>query len=109
MKPILIAGAGPVGCAAALYLAQRNIPIILIEAESKLPKDLRASTFHPPTLDMLSSLGIVDEMLDIGLKVTNYQHRDRRTNEIAKFELSILEGETAVSYTHLTLPTTPYV
>ena len=98
MKPILIAGAGPVGCTTALYLAQRNIPVILIEAESELPKDLRASTFHPPTLDMLSKLGIVDEMLEIGLKVTNYQHRDRRTNEIAKFELSLLEGETEHPY-----------
>ena len=52
MKPILIAGAGPVGCVVALYLAQKGIPIILIEAEKTLPKDLRASTFHPPTLDL---------------------------------------------------------
>lgn len=98
MKPILIAGAGPVGCVVALYLAQKGIPIILIEAEKTLPKDLRASTFHPPTLDMLSGLGIVDEMLGIGLKVTNYQHRDRKTNKIAKFYLSALEGETEHPY-----------
>ena len=28
--------------------------MILHEAETELPEDLRASTFHPPTLDMLA-------------------------------------------------------
>ena len=131
MDPILIAGAGPVGCALALFLAQNDIPIILIEAEKSIPMDLRASTFHPPTLDMLAPLGLVKDMVTVGLKVEDYQYRDRRSNEVAKFDLSILDGETdhpfrlqceqykmagiaveklktnvnAVSYTHLTLPT----
>lgn len=98
MDPILIAGAGPVGCAVALYLAQNDIPIILLEAQSRVPKDLRASTFHPPTLDMLSKLGIVKDMMGVGLKVEDYQYRDRRTNEVAKFHLSVLEGETDHPY-----------
>ena len=33
--PVIIAGAGPVGCTLALYLARHNIPIILLEAEKK--------------------------------------------------------------------------
>ena len=45
MDPILIAGAGPVGCALALFLAQNDIPVILLEAEKSIPMDLRASTF----------------------------------------------------------------
>ena len=53
---VLISGAGPVGCSAALYLAKRGIPVTLVEA-ADLPEDLRASTFHPPTLDMLDELG----------------------------------------------------
>ena len=94
MDPILIAGAGPVGCALALFLAQNDIPIILIEAEKSIPMDLRASTFHPPTLDMLAPLGLVKDMVTVGLKVEDYQYRDRRSNEVAKFDLSILDGET---------------
>lgn len=98
MNPILIAGAGPVGCTLALFLAQNDIPVILLEAEDSLPQDLRASTFHPPTLDMLAKLDLVKEMMAVGLQVDNYQYRDRRTNEIAKFDLSVLAGETHHPY-----------
>jgi len=98
MDPIIIAGAGPVGCSAALYLAEHGLPIILLEAETVLPKDLRASTFHPPTLDQLAKLGLVDEMIKQGLIVSDYQYRDRKTNEVAKFDLSVLEGETHHPY-----------
>ncbi len=98
MNPILIAGAGPVGCTLALFLAQNDIPVILLEAQDSLPQDLRASTFHPPTLDMLAKLDLVEDMLSVGLKVDNYQYRDRRTNEIAKFDLSVLEGATGHPY-----------
>lgn len=98
MNPILIAGAGPVGCTLALFLAQNDIPVILLEAQDSLPQDLRASTFHPPTLDMLAKLDLVGDMMAVGLKVENYQYRDRRTNEIAKFDLSVLAGETDHPY-----------
>lgn len=98
MNPILIAGAGPAGCTLALFLAQNDIPVILLEAHKALPKDLRASTFHPPTLDMLDKLGLVGDMLSVGLKVDDYQYRDRRTEEIAKFHLSVLAGETDHPY-----------
>ena len=50
-EPVLVAGAGPAGCAVALYLAQRGIAVTVVESEESLPLDLRASTFHPPTLD----------------------------------------------------------
>ena len=98
MNPILIAGAGPVGCTAALYLAKRDIPVILLEAQDELPQDLRASTFHPPTLDMLAELDLVGDMINDGLIVHDYQYRDRKTNEVAKFDLSVLEGETKHPY-----------
>ena len=60
---VLIAGAGPVGCTAALYLAQRGVKVTLLEACETLPLDLRASTFHPPTLEMLDDLGVLDGRL----------------------------------------------
>lgn len=98
MEPVIIAGAGPVGCTLALLLAQQDIPVVLLEAQEDLPEDLRASTFHPPSLDLLDELGVTDKLLKIGLKVHDYQYRDRRTNEIAKFELKHLAGETNHPY-----------
>lgn len=94
--PVVIAGSGPVGSLMALYLAQRDIPVLLLEKEPQLPVDLRASTFHPPSLEMIADLGfgVIDEMLEKGLKADRYQYRDRRSNEVASFDMSLLEGET---------------
>jgi len=64
---VLIAGAGPVGCTAALMLAQNGIPVTLIESEPALVDDLRASTFHPPSLDMLDDLGVAEKLIPQGL------------------------------------------
>ena len=92
--PIIIAGAGPCGCTLALYLAQRDIPVLLLEADDQLPRDLRASTFHPPTLEMLDGLGIADDMLKIGLVADRYQYRDRRTGDVAEFDMGLIADET---------------
>ena len=61
----------------ALYLAQRDIPVLLLEKEPALPVDLRASTFHPPSLEMIADLGqgVIEEMLEkglVGLLIVNF-------------------------------------
>lgn len=95
---VIIAGAGPAGCVAALYLAEKGIPVTLLESEPTLPLDLRASTFHPPTLDMLDPLGVTDKLLELGLIAPTYQFRDRRSGEAAIFDLGLLKDETAHPY-----------
>ena len=50
---VIISGAGPVGLLTALILAQNQISCLVLEAHSTLTHDLRAGTFHPPTLEML--------------------------------------------------------
>ncbi len=95
---VLIAGAGPVGCSAALYLAQRGIPVTLVEAGALLPEDLRASTFHPPTLDMLDDLGVVDQLLEQGIVCPEWQYRDTREGVIANWDLGVLKDDTRHPY-----------
>jgi 3-(3-hydroxy-phenyl)propionate hydroxylase len=97
-EPVLIAGAGPAGCSLALFLAQRGIPVKLFEAEDSLPLDLRASTFHPPTLDMLDDLAITPRLIEQGLIAPEYQYRDRRTGEAAVFSLSSVADLTRHPY-----------
>ncbi|HCS25839.1 MAG TPA: hypothetical protein DIW43_00190 [Spongiibacteraceae bacterium] len=96
--PVIVAGAGPAGSVVALYLAQHNIPVILLEKHESLPIDLRASTFHPPSLEMLHTLGVTERMLAKGLKVDKYQYRDRRTDEVAEFDMALIADETTFPF-----------
>ena len=95
---VLIAGAGPVGCAAALALARAGISVILLEGCESLPLELRASTFHPPTLDLLDELDLTQRLIPLGLITRDYQYRDRSTGEAAVFDLGILAGDTGHPY-----------
>ena len=95
---LLIAGAGPAGCTAALFFGQRGYRVAVLEAEADLPIDLRGSTLHPPSLDLLESLGVTQRILPLGLVSPIYQHRDRRSGAIASFDLSLLAGETRHPY-----------
>ena len=96
--PVIVAGCGPVGAVLALHLARQDIPVIVLEREPSLPADLRASTFHPPTLEMLNDLGVAAPLIGKGLIVDRYQYRDRRTGEIAEFDMSLIGDETLFPY-----------
>jgi len=74
---VFIAGAGPAGLSAAAYLTSQGIPISIFEAEKSLPKNLRASTFHPPTLDLLEPYGATASLINQGLVANKFQYRDR--------------------------------
>ena len=95
---VLVVGAGPVGLVAAMALADAGIPVTVIEASPDLPEDLRASTFHPPTLDMLDRFGMAEICIAQGLICPHWQFRDRREGVIATFDLGLLAGETAHPY-----------
>lgn len=95
---VLIAGAGPVGLVSACALAETGIPVTIVEASRELPKDLRASTFHPPTLDMLDRFGISERLVEQGLICPQWQFRDRSEGVVATFDLGILAGDTAHPY-----------
>jgi 3-(3-hydroxy-phenyl)propionate hydroxylase len=97
-RRVIIAGAGPAGMVAAAYLAGEGIPVAIVEQERDLPADLRASTFHPPTLDMLTRFGVVEAMIAQGLVCPTWQFRDRHAGVIATFEMGRLSGDTAHPY-----------
>jgi len=95
---VLIAGAGPVGCVTALFLARNGIPVSIFEAEPNLPLDLRASTFHPPTLDMLEDLGVVDDLIAQGIICPIWQYRDLEHGIVAEWDLGLLKNDTRHPY-----------
>ena len=87
---VAIVGAGPVGTFAAYCLAELGIDVMVFETGDHCAQDMRASTFHPPTLEMLDEMGIADNLIAQGLKAPVYRHRDRRTGEIIEFDFSEL-------------------
>lgn len=95
---VLIAGAGPVGTVAAYVLARAGIDVILFESHHVCPEDLRASTLHPPTLEMLDDIGLTTALHDLGLKAPEYQYRNRQTGEILSFDLTELGDITKFPY-----------
>jgi 3-(3-hydroxy-phenyl)propionate hydroxylase len=95
---ILVVGGGPVGAVAAYRLALAGIDTILVEALPDCPEDMRASTLHPPTLDMLEELGVIAELEQVGLRAPVYQYRNRRSGEVIEFDMSALADLTAHPY-----------
>ena len=97
-KPVIIAGAGPTGLMCALALRAQGIPVVVLEAEPGLTHDLRAGSFHPPTLEMMAPYGITAKMHEAGLKVRHWQIRNRPGDLIAEFDLDLLADVTPYPY-----------
>ena len=93
-EQVVIAGAGPVGMTAALALACRGIPVTVLEAVPSLPTDLRGSTFHPPTFEMLAAVGVADRLIAEGLRVDKFQFRGRSGGIVAEMDMGLLKHDT---------------
>ncbi len=90
----IVAGAGPVGMTAALLLARGGVQVTVLEAGESLAGESRASTFHPPSLEMLDELGVLEPLMEKGIVSTGFQYRDRRTGPIADLDLGVLSEDT---------------
>ncbi|HET7887357.1 MAG TPA: FAD-dependent monooxygenase [Bradyrhizobium sp.] len=91
---VLIAGAGPVGLVAAANLVRHGVPVTVFESGGDLSMESRASTFHPPTLDMLGELGVVQPLIAQGLIAPKFQYRNRRDGVIAEFDFGDIADQT---------------
>ncbi len=65
----LIVGAGPVGLAAAVFLASDGIATRIVEAERQPPVQSRALAVNPRTMEILDAVGVTEQMLAIGRKI----------------------------------------
>jgi 3-(3-hydroxy-phenyl)propionate hydroxylase len=94
---VLVAGAGPVGLSAAAVLAQAGIGVTVLEAEPSLPENLRASTFQPPTLDLLARFGATARLIEMGRIARRLQYRDR-AGWVAELDFGVISADTAHPY-----------
>jgi 3-(3-hydroxy-phenyl)propionate hydroxylase len=95
---VLIAGAGPVGLVAAAQLARAGVPVTVFEAGADLSEESRASTFHPPTLDMLDAIGAAKPLIAQGLKAPTFQYRSKKHGLLAQFDFAAIADATTHPY-----------
>ncbi len=97
--PILIAGAGPVGLSLALALSRAGFPAEVFEMDAELNTQIRASTFHPKTLEMFKEWGVVDDIIQHGYKVNQLQYWERAPRRlIADFSYASIADDTPYPY-----------
>jgi 3-(3-hydroxy-phenyl)propionate hydroxylase len=101
--PVVIAGAGPVGLTAALALSQRDIEVIVVDHADGIDPRMRASTFHPPTLDFLDDLGVAAPLVAAGIQVRRWQMRQHESDEQVTFDMQTIADRTRHPY-RLQLP-----
>jgi 3-(3-hydroxy-phenyl)propionate hydroxylase len=95
---VFIAGAGPVGLVAAANLLRLGVPVTVFEAGPDLSEESRASTFHPPTLDMLEELGAAKPLIAQGLIAPQFQYRTKHDGLLAQFDFAAIADVTRHPY-----------
>jgi 3-(3-hydroxy-phenyl)propionate hydroxylase len=92
---VTIIGAGPSGLALAWWLVEQGVSVTVLEREIAIPRDMRASTFHPATLDLLTDSGLATELIERGTVVPQWQYLIHESGERVVFDMAHLSEMTA--------------
>ena len=68
VRPVVVIGAGPVGLATAIDLAQQQVPVVLLDDDCTLASGSRAICFAKRTLDIFDRLGCGERLVDKGVR-----------------------------------------
>lgn len=66
-RPVVVVGAGPVGLATAIDLAQQHIPVVVLDDDCTLSVGSRAICFAKRTLEILDRLGCGERAVEKGV------------------------------------------
>lgn len=91
---VLIVGAGPAGCSAAIFCAQNNLKVTLLDTE-EISKPKPGESLHPGILSLFKQLGLLDQFLSANfLKYTgNWVRWQNSTKYFQPFGEDNLEGK----------------
>ena len=84
--PVVVVGAGPVGLAAAIDLAQRGTPVLLLDDDRTVSVGSRGLCYAKRTLEVLDRLGCGQPVVDKGV-TWNVGRTFLETEEVFQFNL----------------------
>jgi 3-(3-hydroxy-phenyl)propionate hydroxylase len=98
--PVVVVGAGPVGLATAIDLAQGGVPVVLLDDDNKLSTGSRAICFSKRTLEIFDRLGCGARVANKGVRwhVGRVFHR---SGEVYSFDLLPEEGHQHPAFVNL--------
>ncbi|MDM0056863.1 FAD-dependent oxidoreductase [Variovorax fucosicus] len=99
-RPVVVVGAGPVGLALAIDLAQRDVPVVLLDNDNTLSTGSRAICFAKRTLEIFDRLGCGDRMVDKGVS-WNVGRVFFRNEQIYSFDLLPEAGHARPAFINL--------
>ena len=65
--PVVVVGAGPVGLTAAIDLALRGVPVVLLDDSDRIGDGSRGICYAKRTLDILDRLGVGERLVEKGV------------------------------------------
>ncbi|MGJ9416313.1 FAD-dependent oxidoreductase [Massilia sp. CMS3.1] len=98
--PVVVVGAGPVGLATAIDLAQNGVPVVLLDDDNKLSNGSRAICFSKRTLEIFDRIECGERMAAKGVRwhVGRVFHRDE---EVYNFDLLPETGHERPAFVNL--------
>ena len=85
-RAVVVVGAGPVGLAAAIDLAQRGQPVLLLDDDDTVSVGSRGLCYAKRALEILDRLGCGDAVVDKGV-TWNVGRTFHRSDEVFRFNL----------------------
>ncbi len=67
-RPLIVVGAGPVGLAAAIDLAQRDVPVVVLDEDNTVSVGSRAICYAKRALEILDRLGCGERIVAKGVE-----------------------------------------
>ena len=98
--PVIVVGAGPVGLATAIDLAQQGVPVVLLDDDNKLSAGSRAICFAKRTLEIFDRLQCGQRMVDKGVS-WNVGRVFMRDEEVYEFDLLPEQGHQRPAFINL--------
>jgi 3-(3-hydroxy-phenyl)propionate hydroxylase len=99
-RPIVVVGAGPVGLCAAIDLAQRGMPVVLLDDADRIGEGSRGICYAKRTLEILDRLGVARRCVEKGVtwKIGKVFQRDEL---LYQFDLLPEDGHAMPAFINL--------